>query len=110
MDFLAVAVSVGLGYFLGRWGRRPALPPSKKRISSKTRLLVWERDFPGKKRGLCACCSRPVLRDEAWHCSHVVAEARGGSNSPHNLAVCCPTCNLKMGTRNLLEYKAKLGK
>jgi len=108
MDLVSGVILVGFCFFLGRWSARGA--PAKKRISKKIRSEVWEKSFPGKKKGRCLCCSRPVQREEAWHCSHVVSEAEGGKIEVSNLEVCCPTCNLKMGKKNLLEYKKTLEK
>jgi hypothetical protein len=38
---------------------------------------------------------------------HKTPECRGGSNDIDNLALSCPTCNLKKGTKTELEFKAK---
>lgn len=78
--------------------------PTKKKpayekgvIPPKLRQQVWERG-----NGHCYVCGITV--DKGWHCSHIVAEVKGGPTTIDNLRVCCSHCNLSMGDLNLYRY------
>ena len=47
---------------------------------------------------LCKLCNKH-LGITGYHVDHVVALARGGSNTVGNLQVLCPGCNLRKGAR-----------
>lgn len=76
----------------------------RKPISHKTRLAVW-KTYHKTFTGHCDICCCILKYDGHWHCSHVVPHSEGGSDDVSNYRVCCATCNLRMGTRNLEEYK-----
>ena len=42
----------------------------------------------------CAYCDI-YLRDSPYHVDHITPLAAGGTNNENNLAIACPTCNLK---------------
>ena len=70
------------------------------------RLGVWKKRNDGNKKiGTCfVCSSRIDFRD--FHCSHIIPRIRlGGELELHNLEPCCPSCNIAMGTQNLLQFK-----
>ena len=59
----------------------------------------------------CAYCHQPATR---WEADHIVPRSRGGSDRPSNLALACPTCNLKKGNRTAANtdtppFRAKHG-
>ena len=72
-------------------------PYKKGVIPPKLRAQVWEHGD-----GRCYVCGEKVTT--GWHCSHVVAEVKGGPTTLSNLRVCCPHCNLSMGDLNLYRY------
>ncbi len=79
----------------------------------RIRKETWIFYFGDSKVGTCYCCDTLIhyskkTDGKGWHCSHVVAYSEGGSNEIDNLRCCCPTCNLRMGTQNLEEYKKNL--
>lgn len=75
------------------------------RIPTNTRNNVWTKYNGQKDRGYCYACGCIINRYNAgWHCSHVIAHSKGGSNSVDNLRPCCRTCNLSMGDQNLYSY------
>ena len=43
-----------------------------------------------------------------FHCGHIVPEVLGGSTKLINLEPICMSCNLSMGTKNLISYKSEL--
>lgn len=72
---------------------------------TKRRHEVWEKYHGNAETGVCYTCGTQVpRRNKGWHCSHVQALARGGSNEVENLRVCCAHCNLSMHTTNLYLY------
>lgn len=45
------------------------------------------------QEGKCAYCGVDV--QNVYHIDHVIPLSKGGSNYPSNLAISCPTCNLR---------------
>lgn len=78
----------------------------KRKLPSVVRNHVWLNVIGEQFNGKCVVCKESIhfLRD-SWHCSHIVAKSLGGSDKIDNLTVCCPQCNLSMGTQNLNEFK-----
>lgn len=88
-------------------GSSPGTSEDKKlRIPDTTRQDVWKKYFGNKTEGFCYVCNTP-LGAKGWHCSHVIAEDKGGVISLENLRPCCPSCNLSMGNCNLYAYAVK---
>lgn len=54
-----------------------------------------------RQGGKCAYCQRTV---NEYHVDHVMPLSRGGSNGPENLAIACPTCNLKKNNKTVSEF------
>ena len=81
----------------------------RSKIPKSVRDEVWRRDCTRAADGQltmsarCCCCGNVVDKD-CFHCAHVVSAFRGGGDHIDNLKVCCPGCNLSMGTRNLDEF------
>jgi 5-methylcytosine-specific restriction endonuclease McrA len=83
----------------------PAVKHRKDRIPKKVRDAVWSKYHGDNNVGNCYCCNKEVQRYKAgWHCSHVIADSRGGEEKVDNLRVCCRYCNLSMGNQNLYCY------
>ena len=77
----------------------------KERIPTYIRDSVWETYHNKNTKGKCYCCNISVNRYHAgWHCSHVMADTKGGLNTIENLRVCCAGCNLSMGDQNMYAY------
>jgi hypothetical protein len=83
-----------------------AKPTNYKKISKKTRKLVWENYHGLNRFGICYACGTDLdsLKPYGWHCSHVIANNMGGDPTVENLRTCCYTCNLKMKDTNLYSY------
>ena len=89
-----------------REAREPT-PPREKRepIPKAIRNFVWVKYHGENNTGVCYCCGTSIQRYNAnWHCSHVVAVAKGGETVVENLRTCCRHCNLSMGDQNLYAY------
>lgn len=76
----------------------------RKKIPAPMRMKVWQKEFGDSLKGQCFCCSRELLFNE-FECGHVVAVKNGGKDTLENLEAVCRTCNLDMGTCNMMEYK-----
>lgn len=55
---------------------------------------------------LCAYCEKPLVRE--FHVDHMVPLSRGGSDGWDNLAITCPTCNLRKSNKTVEEFWAML--
>ncbi|MGH8220894.1 MAG: HNH endonuclease [Steroidobacteraceae bacterium] len=65
-----------------------------------------------RQQGLCAYCRAGLVRSGPgrFHVDHDVPLVRGGSNGPENLALACPSCNLRKHTMTGAEFRAVLAK
>lgn len=76
----------------------------KERIPKALRDNVWRKYIGDNFLGQCYTCGCDIDYTKGWHCSHVIAESKGGSTTIGNLRPCCRHCNLSMGTMNLYLY------
>lgn len=60
------------------------------------------------QRGRCAHCGTKLGDD--YHVDHVVPISRGGSNSPGNLQLLCPTCNKSKGAKDPIVFAQQHGR
>ena len=58
------------------------------------------------QRGKCWHCGVPVGDD--YHVDHLIPLSRGGSNSPENIVISCPSCNLSKGAKLPQEWNGRL--
>jgi 5-methylcytosine-specific restriction endonuclease McrA len=65
-------------------------------ISPKTVVALRE-----EAHGICPYCYGPI---ETGHLDHIVPIASGGTNERDNLIWCCGVCNMRKGSRSLLQY------
>jgi len=54
------------------------------------------------QKGKCYYCAAKV--GDTYHVDHVIPLSRGGSNSPENLVIACPPCNLSKGDKLPSEW------
>lgn len=59
------------------------------------------------QRGRCPACR--VKLNTNFHVDHITALASGGANSPSNLQVLCPPCNLRKHARDPVEFMQNQG-
>lgn len=57
--------------------------------------------------GKCHYCGSSLV--DGFHVDHVIPISRGGSNSPENLVLTCPTCNLSKNDRLPDEWIGPIG-
>jgi len=79
-------------------------------IPAKVRHDVWLKYHGERSEGMCYCCGITIQRYNAgWHCSHVIADIKGGEEIVDNMRTCCRHCNLSMGDQNLYIYMKEKG-
>lgn len=80
----------------------------RRKISRQLRKDVWSQsNNPKETVGKCFVCSTNILFDE-FHLAHVIPRIyKDGVCEPWNLKPTCRTCNLRMGTQHLFDYKNK---
>jgi 5-methylcytosine-specific restriction endonuclease McrA len=59
-----------------------------------------------RQKHRCYWCGAKVY--EHYHVDHVMPLALGGSDSPENLVIACPPCNLSKGARHPMEFAGVL--
>jgi 5-methylcytosine-specific restriction endonuclease McrA len=76
----------------------------RKGIPKAVRDKLWDIENKDSLHGKCFTCNKE-LDYHTFHASHIISVKNGGSDNINNLKICCITCNLSMGTRNLYEFK-----
>ena len=61
-----------------------------------------------RQKWKCYWCGKPSKHD--FHVDHIVPLAKGGSNSPNNLAIACPPCNRRKNATDPIEYARRIGR
>jgi len=79
-------------------------PYKKATIPKKLREKVWITYTGDKFYGKCFVCLMKLSPLE-FACGHVHSEATGGTLVLENLRIVCGSCNSKMGTQNMMEFK-----
>lgn len=56
----------------------------------------------GRDKGICHICGNfnPLNN---WHLDHIIPLSKGGKHAYENVAVSCPSCNLKKHDKILME-------
>lgn len=58
------------------------------------------------QKGQCWHCGEKLGED--YHVDHLIPLARGGTNSPRNIVVCCKKCNLEKHAKLCMEWNGRL--
>lgn len=56
----------------------------------------------------CAICRKGIKKH--YHVDHIIPLARGGEHAPHNIQLCCPTCNVRKSAKDPIEYMQSIGR
>lgn len=89
---------------------KDAVDKRKTKISATLKRLVWSNAFGEEVgRALCTCCKLTHITQLSFVAGHVIAEARGGETTVHNLRPICTSCNSSMGTRDMDEFITSQG-
>jgi 5-methylcytosine-specific restriction endonuclease McrA len=65
-------------------------------------------DLFAKQRCKCANCRKSLKK--AYHIDHIRALVLGGSNDISNIQLLCPSCNLKKGAKDEIEWAQQQGR
>lgn len=77
----------------------------KVKIPKSLSKKIYDRDIGDRNYiGKCFVCETEINRDSA-QVGHIKPEYNGGETNLENLKAICSTCNLSMGTSNMIEYK-----
>ena len=81
---------------------------NRKKISKELRFQVWCKHCDkDSMKGDCYVCG-VVIHFQNFDVCHIQSVFEGGQNSLNNLVPGCHSCNLKMGTENLEDYKNRV--
>ena len=75
-------------------------------IPAAVRHAVWIRTCGRVFESTCSCCQINSINVFNFHCSHIKAKSKGGSNHVSNFIALCVDCNLSMGTNSLYSFKS----
>lgn len=82
---------------------------NRRPIPAAVKNAVWDRWNGRLGFAPCFCCRRQEIRMSSFHCGHVVARSRGGSDSVENLRPICQACNSSMGSCNMAVFIERFG-
>lgn len=57
----------------------------------------------------CKCAACKTCIKDAYHADHIEPLSKGGSNDRHNIQLLCPSCNLKKGVSDPLDFMQSRG-
>lgn len=78
------------------------------RVSAALRHAVWIKTCGRVFEYHCPCCKVSNINVFNFHCAHIQAKSKGGSNSIDNLIAICALCNTSMGVQNLSDFQQLL--
>lgn len=78
---------------------------TNKKIPATVRQDVWD-NYIGEDIGKIKCplCQRTEIRPLQFHCAHVIARSKGGSDDLSNLRPICSSCNSSMYNHGMIEF------
>jgi len=76
-----------------------------KTIPLSLKKSVWDH-WMGMNVGESKCfvCKVSTIYQMSFHCGHILAKSRGGSNTVENLRPICQSCNSSMGNQNMYDF------
>jgi hypothetical protein len=79
-----------------------------KKIPAIVRQNVWNI-YIGAHIGKTKCllCQQNDIEPFQFHCAHVIAQSKGGSDQVQNLRPICSLCNQSMSNHNLIDFAKK---
>ncbi len=69
---------------------------------------VWNNYSPNLEYANCYCCETIQIQKNNCHMGHILAKRYGGLFTIDNLKPICISCNCRMGTTDLYEYKSSI--
>lgn len=80
----------------------------KERITKQLKKEIWSTYMGEYVDGFCVCCGKTQIGILSFHAGHITAECKGGEISLKNLFPICGTCNLSMGSEDLISYSRRV--
>lgn len=77
------------------------LPIALKPIGKSTWCKPCHKEYYNLQNFKCAYCGKDL---EKYHVDHKIPICRGGCNDKSNLAISCPSCNLRKGRKTVEEF------
>lgn len=74
---------------------------ARKRNAQGSHSAADIKEIKKQQRQKCAICM--ALLKNSCHIDHIVALSKGGSNDRRNIQLLCAPCNLKKGTKDMIE-------
>jgi hypothetical protein len=87
---------------------KPKLKKKRTTIPKPKREAVWRAMYPFHLDAICSVCNRNAISAFRFHCGHIVAAAKGGSDDTSNMQPICDECNYSMGTESIPNFKKRL--
>lgn len=77
---------------------------ARKRTALKPPSWSWQEvaQMYHDQNGVCAYCESPLFTD--FHVEHMIPLSRGGANDWTNIAISCPSCNLRKADKTVEEF------
>jgi 5-methylcytosine-specific restriction endonuclease McrA len=60
------------------------------------------------QRGKCVVCKKS-LKKVGFHLDHIIPLSKGGRNEDKNIQLTCPTCNMKKGGKDPIQFMQENG-
>ena len=73
----------------------------------KCNNILWKHITKENLRKACYICDVYLLKNSNYCAGHIQAKVYDGSNDLDNLKPLCRTCNGRMGTQHMMEYKQR---
>ncbi len=72
-------------------------------ISQSEKLIIWNRYFPNKTKGICSCCEFEEINILNFSIGHKTPFSKGGTNDIENLIPLCHKCNSNIRNKYTIE-------
>jgi hypothetical protein len=77
----------------------------RKSIPKPIKEAVWRKMYGTDVEGQCSVCRQNTISAFRFHCGHILAVSKTGTNEIDNLLPICDICNLSMGNEDLGTFK-----
>jgi len=80
----------------------------RKSIPKPIKAQVWRNTYGKVLDAHCEICRQNTISAFRFHCGHIIAIKKGGTDTIDNLRAICEMCNLAMGTENMNDFKKRM--
>lgn len=88
---------------------RSAIARRRKQLRTSAKHYTAEdvKRIKTAQQNKCAVCKTDVSK--SFHVDHVIPVSAGGDNSPLNIQILCPTCNLNKNAKDPIDFMQSRG-